>query len=144
LWEQGDLRMLHLCFFPRSPINPEVAVRQNITDRSFRNVWRRPVFSVLAWLGLSRGRLGAYVRRVAGIRKPQQYAIGELEQRSIAGFGRPADFNLPGADAVEAQVTAISARRLADPNELVRTAATYVSRATSRRTGKTGRTAKRS
>lgn len=143
-WEQGDLRMLHLCFFPRSSINPEVAVRQNITDRSFRNVWRRPVFSLLAALGFDRGRMGAQVRRLAGIRKPEQYAVGNLEVRSIAGFGRPADFGLPGADAVEAQITKISERRRADPAELVRTAESRESRAASRQSGRTGRTAKRS
>lgn len=143
-WEQGDLRMLHLCFFPRSTLNPDVAVRQNITDRSFRNVWRRPVFSLLAALGLGSGRLGKHVRRLAGIRKPQHYAIGELEERSIAGFGRPTDFGLPGADAVEAQIAEISERRLADPTELVRTAASRESRGASRRSGRTGRTAKRS
>lgn len=143
-WTQADLRMLHLCFFPRSTVNADVAVRQNITDRSFRNVWRRPVFSLLAALGLGGGRLGKYVRRLAGIRKPQHYAVGELEERSIAGFGRPADFGLPGADAVEARIAEISERRRADPTELVRTAASRESRRASRQSEKTGRTEKRS
>lgn len=143
-WEQADLRMLHLCFFPRSTINADVAVRQNITDRSFRNVWRRPVFAMLAALGLDRGRMGDYIRRLAGIRKPQHYAVGDLEERSIAGFGRPADFDLPGAGAVEAQIAEISDRRRADPTELVRTADSRVSRKASRQRGRTGRTGKRS
>ncbi len=143
-WEEADLRMLHLCFFPRSTINPDVAVRQNITDRSFRNIWRRPVFSMLEALGLGRGRVGEYVRRLAGIRKPQHYAVGDIEERSIAGFGRPADFGLPGAEAVERQIAEITERRRADPAELVRTAEKRVSRAASRRTGRTGRTGKTS
>jgi hypothetical protein len=138
------LRMLHLCFFPRSTINPDLTVRQNITDRSFRNVWRRPVFALFAALGLDRGRMGQHIRRLAAIRKPQHYAVGDLEERSIAGFGRPADFGLPGADAVEAQIAEISDRRRADPTELVRTADSRVSRTASLRTGRTVRTEKRS
>lgn len=143
-WEQGQLRMLHLCFFPRSSVDPAVAVRKNITDRSLRNVWRRPVFSLLSAIGLGRGRIGSYVRRLAGIRKPQHYAVGGLEERLIAGFGRPADFDLPGAQAVEAQVAAISQRRLADETELVRTAEWREKPAGRRRSKRKARTGKRS
>jgi hypothetical protein len=116
-WDHCDLRDLHLCFFPRSSINVEVEMRANITDRSFRNVWRRPLFKALQAVGLGRGRMGAYLARRAGLKKPLQYVRGEIVERRLEGFGSPSDYAaLDGqAGEVERLLVEISARRGAEP-----------------------------
>lgn len=117
-WEDCDLRNVHLCFFPRSRRNAEVEIRKNITDRSFRNVVRRPLFRALQSFGLAGGQLGRYLAPRATIKKFVRYMRGDLEERQVGGFGRPADYaDLdPDAAATEAMLAAISARRIAEPD----------------------------
>ncbi len=112
-WEDCDFRNLHLCFFPRSPIDIEVETRANITDRSFRNVVRRPLFRALQALGLARGRLGAYLAPRAALKKPLRYAVGEIERRILSGMGRPSDFASidPAAADTERLIGELSTRR---------------------------------
>jgi len=116
-WDACDFRNLHMCFFPRSSVETNVEIRKNVTDNSLRNIWRRPVFTALLKLGLRGGRLGAYLERRAGIRKPSQYMRGGQEWRSVAGFGRPSDLPLPqGREAeLEEMIRRISDRRGDDP-----------------------------
>lgn len=116
-WEQCDFRNLHMCFFPRSSINAEIEMRANITDRSFRNVLRRPVFKALQAIGLGRGRLGAYLAPRAVLKKPLRYAVGEIVERRLEGIGRPADYAEldPQAGEAERLVAELSARRAAEP-----------------------------
>ncbi len=87
-WEHCDFRNLHLCFFPRSRRQDE-PVRMNITDRSFRNVVRRPVFRALQAMGLARGKLAAYVAPRVALKKLVRYMHGDLVTRSLDGIGRP-------------------------------------------------------
>jgi glycosyltransferase involved in cell wall biosynthesis len=112
-WEACDFRNLHLCFFPRSQFDVEVETRLNISDRSFRNVVRRPLFRALQAMGLGKGRLGAYLEQRASLKKPLRYAVGEVERRGLAGFGRPADYTEldPQAAVTEAMIEEVSARR---------------------------------
>lgn len=116
-WEHCDFRNVHLCFFPRSSINVEVETRANITDRSFRNVVRRPLFKALQAIGLGKGKLGAYLAPRASLKKPLRYARGDIEERGLAGFGRPSDYSAldPQAAEVERLIAQVSARRAAEP-----------------------------
>lgn len=117
-WQDCDLRNLHLCFFPRSGRDGDVEVRQNITDRSFRNVWRRPVFRAVQALGLAQGRLGAYLAPRATIKKYVRYMLGPLVERDVSGMLRPtlhAELD-PRAAATEAMLADLSARRAASPD----------------------------
>ncbi|WP_417310888.1 hypothetical protein [Devosia sp.] len=113
-WNDCDFRCLHLCFFPRSGHDEEVEVRRNITDKSFRNVVRRPIFGLLKLLGLERGRLGAYLAPRRQIKKMVRYRRGRLVTLPLgASFGRPpAD---PGGK-LEAMIRRISLRRASDPD----------------------------
>ena len=109
-WETCDFRCLHLCFFPRSGHDQTVEVRQNISDKSFRNVVRRPIFGLLKLLGLERGKLGDYLASRRKIKKMVRYRRGPRETLPLGtAFGRPP------AD-LEALITQISLRRATDPD----------------------------
>ncbi|MDP3317431.1 MAG: glycosyltransferase family A protein [Devosia sp.] len=116
-WTASDFRNLHMCFFPRSSLEA-TEVRANITDRSFRNVVRRPVFSALRALGV-RGRLADYLAKRSGLKKPLRYMRGDVVELALGeSFGRPshhADIDPRGSE-VEALVAAVSARRAAAPD----------------------------
>ncbi|WP_374625702.1 glycosyltransferase [Devosia sp.] len=117
-WQDCDLRNLHLCFFPRSGRDGTIEVRKNITDRSLRNVWRRPVFRALQALGLGRGRLGAYLAPRATIKKYVRYMLGPLAERDVSGMLRPTAYgdSDPRAAGTEAMLSELSARRAASPD----------------------------
>jgi hypothetical protein len=116
-WEASDFRNLHLCFFPRSFVD-KATVRANITDQSFRNVVRRPLFKAVQRLGM-KGRPAEYLAQRSGLKKPLRYMRGDVVERVLdAGFGRPADhlgLN-PTATEVEAMLADISARRATAPD----------------------------
>ena len=117
-WADSDFRNLHMCFFPRSSLDVATEVRPNITDKSFRNVVRRPVFKALQAMGV-KGRLADYLAKRSGLKKPLRYMRGDVAQLALgSGFGRPADHALldPRASKVEALIAAVSARRSAAPD----------------------------
>ena len=117
-WEESDFRNLHMCFFPRSSFDEETELRANITDRSFRNVVRRPVFKALQALGV-KGKLADYLAQRSGLKKTLRYMLGDVvEMAADAGFGRPldhADID-PRAREVEAVIAAVSKRRAKTPD----------------------------
>lgn len=118
VWTASDFRNLHMCFFPRSSSDGAAEVRANITDRSFRNVVRRPLFKALQALGV-KGRLADYLAQRSGLKKPLRYMRGDVVERELgAGFGRPSDHAEldPRAGDVEALVATISARRARAPD----------------------------
>jgi hypothetical protein len=117
-WSDGDFRNLHLCFFPRSSLDERTELRANITDRSFRNVVRRPVFSLMRRLGV-KGRLADYIAQRSVLKKSLRYMRGDVVERDIgAAFGRPADFVSLAESAVdvEAVIAGVSARRAGEPD----------------------------
>jgi len=117
-WTASDFRNLHMCFFPRSSIDAATEIRANITDRSFRNVIRRPVFKALQSLGV-KGRLADYLAQRSGLKKPLRYMRGDVVELGLGGaFGRPLDHAQldPRAADVEAMVAALSARRRNAPD----------------------------
>jgi hypothetical protein len=117
-WADSDFRNLHLCFFPRSSLDSATEVRANITDRSFRNVIRRPVFKALQALGV-KGKLADYVAKRSGLKKPLRYMRGDVVELALgAGFRRPSDFAGidPRASEVEAVIAEVSARRAGAPD----------------------------
>jgi glycosyltransferase involved in cell wall biosynthesis len=108
-WETGDFRCLHLCFFPRSGVDAETAVRNNITDKYFRHAWRRPLFSLLLQLPwLTRAQQHYLAKRALPI-KNRQYMAGALSELTLKGFGRP-------ASAAEAVISATSGKRRSKPD----------------------------
>jgi glycosyltransferase involved in cell wall biosynthesis len=117
-WTAVDFRNLHMCCFPRSSLDGPTEVRANITDRSFRNVVRRPVFKALQGLGV-RGRLADYLAARSGLKKPLRYMRGDVVELPLGtAVGRPADHRAidPRASEVEALIAAVSARRAAAPD----------------------------
>jgi glycosyltransferase involved in cell wall biosynthesis len=117
-WAASDFRNLHMCCFPRSSLDESTEVRANITDKSFRNVVRRPVFKALQGLGV-KGRLADYLAGRSGLKKPLRYMRGDVVELSLGtAFGRPADHAAldPRASDVEALVASVSARRAAAPD----------------------------
>ena len=117
-WGGGDFRNLHLCFFPRSSLDEATELRANITDRSFRNVVRRPIFRALKALGV-KGKLADYVAQRAGLKKSLRYMRGDVFERGLGeGFGRPSDHLGidPRASEVEAMLEAVSSRRASAPD----------------------------
>ncbi len=123
-WAESDFRNLHMCFFPRSSHDEKTELRANITDRSFRNVVRRPVFRALQALGV-KGRLADYLSQRAGLKKSLRYMRGDVVEVALeGGFGRPlAQAGLdPRADEVEALVAAVSKRRANAPDIRLATA----------------------
>ena len=116
-WTDSDFRNLHLCFFPRSSLEA-AEVRANITDRSFRNVVRRPVFRALMALGV-KGRTADYLAKRSGLKKPLRYMRGDVVELALGNsFGRPSDHVAidPRWGEVEALVAAVSARRARAPD----------------------------
>lgn len=116
-WVESDFRNLHFCFFPRSSLD-QTEVRANITDRSFRNVVRRPIFRALQALGV-KGKLADYVAQRSGLKKPLRYMRGDVVERTLGeGFGRPSDLAPidPRWADVEALVASVSARRAGAPD----------------------------
>jgi hypothetical protein len=117
-WAASDFRNLHMCFFPRSSLDEATEVRQNITDKSFRNVVRRPVFRALQAMGV-KGRLADYLAKRSGLKKPLRYMRGDVAELTLGSeFGRPADHSAldPRAAEVEALIAAVSARRATAPD----------------------------
>jgi len=117
-WTASDFRNLHMCFFPRSSLDEATEVRANITDRSFRNVVRRPVFRALMALGV-KGRVADYLAMRSGLKKPLRYMRGDVVQMALGeSFGRPSDHAAidPRWGEVEALVAAVSARRAGAPD----------------------------
>jgi len=123
-WTGSDFRNLHMCFFPRSSFDEDVELRANITDRSFRNVVRRPVFRALQRLGV-KGKLADYLAQRSGLKKALRYMRGDVVEAGLSpGFGRPlahAAFD-PRAGEVEALVASVSARRADAPDIRLETA----------------------
>lgn len=122
-WAQSDFRNLHMCFFPRSS-HETTELRANITDRSFRNVVRRPVFRALQAMGV-KGKLADYLAQRAGLKKSLRYMKGDVVEVALgAGFGRPLDHAEvdPRAAEVEAVVAAVSQRRADAPDIRLETA----------------------
>lgn len=117
-WAGSDFRNLHMCFFPRSSFDEGTELRANITDRSFRNVVRRPVFRALQAMGV-KGKLADYLAQRAGLKKSLRYMRGDVVEVALgAGFGRPldhADID-PRVGEVEALVAAVSKRRAEAPD----------------------------
>jgi glycosyltransferase involved in cell wall biosynthesis len=116
-WADSDFRNLHMCFFPRSSLEA-TEVRANITDRSFRNVVRRPVFGALRALGV-RGRLADYLAKRSGLKKPLRYMRGDVVELALGkSFSRPSDHADidPRCGEVEALLAAVSARRAMAPD----------------------------
>lgn len=117
-WEDSDFRNLHMCFFPRSSHDEATELRANITDRSFRNVVRRPVFKALQALGV-KGKLADYLAQRSGLKKTLRYMRGDVVEVALgAGFGRPRDHGGidPRAQDVEAVIAAVSKRRAKAPD----------------------------
>lgn len=122
-WAQSDFRNLHMCFFPRSSLET-TELRANITDRSFRNVVRRPVFRALQAMGV-KGRLADYLAQRAGLKKSLRYMKGDVVEVALGpGFGRPLDHAEvdPRAAEVEAVVAGVSNRRADAPDIRLETA----------------------
>ncbi len=116
-WLESDFRNLHFCFFPRSSLD-QAEVRANITDLSFRNVVRRPVFRALQALGV-KGKLADYLAQRSGLKKPLRYMRGDVVERELGGaFGRPSAHAAldPRSGEVEALVASVSARRAKSPD----------------------------
>jgi hypothetical protein len=117
-WDDSDFRNLHLCFFPRSSLDEATELRANITDKSFRNVVRRPVFRALRALGV-RGRLADYLVQRSELKKSVRYMRGEITELALGpGFGRPGDHAAfdPRSLEIEALLDTVSARRRAAPD----------------------------
>jgi len=117
-WADSDFRNLHMCFFPRSSLDAETELRLNITDRSFRNVVRRPIFKALRALGV-KGKLADYLAQRSGLKKSLRYMRGDVVELALGtGVGRPADHAGldPRSGQVEALVAAVSARRSRAPD----------------------------
>jgi len=117
-WAMSDFRNLHLCFFPRSSIDEATELRANITDRSFRNVVRRPIFQAMKALG-AKGKLADYIARRSGLKKSLRYMRGDVVELQLGGsFGRPAGHAAidPRAGDVEAMLKAVSSRRASAPD----------------------------
>ena len=117
-WMESDFRNLHLCFFPRSSLDEGTEMRANITDRSFRNVVRRPVFNALRALGV-KGKLADYLAKRSGLKKSLRYMRGDVVELQLGGaFGRPADHAAIDlrAGEVEAMVAGVSSRRASAPD----------------------------
>lgn len=122
-WAQSDFRNLHMCFFPRSSLET-TELRANITDRSFRNVVRRPVFRALQAMGV-KGKLADYLAQRAGLKKSLRYMKGDVVDVALGtGFGRPLDHAQldPRAAEVEAVVATVSKRRAGAPDIRLETA----------------------
>jgi len=117
-WAESDFRNLHLCFFPRSSLDEGTELRANITDRSFRNVVRRPIFTALRTLGV-KGKLADYLAKRSGLKKSLRYMRGDVVELGVGdSFGRPADHAAIDARAaqVEATIAAVSSRRASAPD----------------------------
>ncbi|MEX2530701.1 MAG: glycosyltransferase family 2 protein [Gemmatimonadota bacterium] len=84
-WSGADLRLLHLCFFPRTPsseISP--AKRPNPSFVKARGL-RRGLIHLQNFLARPFSSEASY--------KTRRYARGPLVRRDIAAFGRPRDFS---------------------------------------------------
>lgn len=117
-WTDSDFRNLHLCFFPRSSLDEGTELRANITDRSFRNVVRRPIFSALRALGV-KGKLADYLAKRSGLKKSLRYMRGDVVELELGeAFGRPTVQSAIDlrAGEVEAIIAAVSSRRAAAPD----------------------------
>jgi glycosyltransferase involved in cell wall biosynthesis len=117
-WAESDFRNLHLCFFPRSSLDEATELRANITDRSFRNVVRRPIFNALRALGV-KGKLADYLAKRSGLKKSLRYMRGDVVELVLGEcFGRPSDHSAvdPRAGEVERMIAAVSSRRAAAPD----------------------------
>jgi glycosyltransferase involved in cell wall biosynthesis len=117
-WADSDFRNLHLCFFPRSSLDEGTELRANITDLSFRNVVRRPIFTALRALGV-KGKLADYLAQRSGLKKSLRYMRGDVVELGLGeGFGRPSDHAAidPRAGEVETLISAVSSRRAGAPD----------------------------
>lgn len=123
-WAECDFRNLHMCFFPRSSHDEETELRANITDLSFRNIVRRPVFRALQAMGV-KGRFADYLAQRSGLKKSLRYMRGDVVEAALGpGFGRPLEqAGLdPRAEEVETLVASVSRRRASAPDIRLETA----------------------
>jgi hypothetical protein len=106
-WETADLRLLHLCFLPRSSAEGDaVSARANPSEARRAGSWR--------------GRLAAAVGRLVGrgerpAFKLSHYARGAPVAASIAGFGAPDALGArdPFGAETRAMVERVTAARVA-------------------------------
>ena len=94
-WTQSDLRCLHVCFVPRSPLDKIVEGRPNPSEVMKSQALLRRVAQLLGLPRIDSGRKKNYKQRF--------YAEGPLIEVDIASFRRPTDWQGldPHAFAVE-------------------------------------------
>jgi Glycosyl transferase family 2 len=83
-WADSDLRCLHMCFVPRSPLEKKANGRANPSERMKANAILRRAGQFLRLPRWDSGRKGTYKERF--------YAQGPLQGASITSFGRPRDW----------------------------------------------------
>ena len=83
-WDDSQFRCLHLCFYPRSPI--EYETQQQLSESFNRNnpAESRPLRRFTRSIAQLKSKRDDY--------KTKRYALGPLRQFNISAFGRPDNF----------------------------------------------------